>query len=191
MNSLRNIIKAINFYTSKGFTYIETPWIVDKGISEMTMPVGANPFKLLDGRTLVGSAENGFLQLILNDQLPRGKYCSFSPCFRDDTIDEIHHKWFYKLELIQTCNVDSESLQNMISLAKEFFTSQGLDVEIVKTEIGFDLVSKDIELGSYGIRSIGNSCKNCAWIYGTGCAEPRMTQVKECKNEIKDRLAKK
>jgi hypothetical protein len=37
----------------------------------------------------------------------------------------------------------------------------------------FDLICKGIELGSYGIRKYNNH----KWIYATGVAEPRLSQV--------------
>ena len=46
-------------------------------------------------------------------------------------------------------------------------------VDIVKTEEGYDLEVGGIEIGSYGIRK----CDYLEWIYGTACAEPRMSVV--------------
>ena len=48
-------------------------------------------------------------------------------------------------------------------------------VEIPNDEgtIQYDIDYHGIELGSYGIRH----CQFLNWIYGTGCAEPRLSKV--------------
>ena len=54
------------------------------------------------------------------------------------------------------------------------------DVEVEKVAAGDSIINYDIvskighyELGSYGIRT----CDYLKWIYGTGCAEPRLSRV--------------
>ena len=46
-------------------------------------------------------------------------------------------------------------------------------LEIIKTDIGYDITINGEELGSYGIRK----CEFLKWIYGTGCAEPRLSTL--------------
>jgi len=48
------------------------------------------------------------------------------------------------------------------------------DEVILKNKNGiYDITYKDIELGSYGIRH----CEFLDWIFGTGCAEPRLSYI--------------
>jgi hypothetical protein len=82
-----------------------------------------------------------------------------------------------KNELIITDKVDQDELMNVVMLAKDFFlTKLGIENEksmkiLVNEEGGYDIEYKGIELGSYGIRE----CPFLAWIYATGCAEPRLS----------------
>ena len=66
-----------------------------------------------------------------------------------------------------------ERLQDMISDAVAFFRRY-LPVDVISTGSGYDIVSvaDGIELGSYGFRTYNN----ITFIYGTGCALPRLTQ---------------
>lgn len=80
-----------------------------------------------------------------------------------------------KNELIITDEVNQKELRKVITFSKEFFESElQTTIDLVETKEGFDLEYKGIELGSYGIRS----CEYLTWIYATGCAEPRMSIVK-------------
>jgi hypothetical protein len=65
----------------------------------------------------------------------------------------------------------------MIHEACAFF-EQYVPVRVVQTgERAFDIVEKStrFELGSYGIRSAMLSDQVYTWIYGTACAEPRLS----------------
>ena len=176
---LHRLSQAQSYYDMAGFKNIEVPWFVDKSIIDITLPPGATPVEIPGRGYLIGSAEQGFLSLIAEGKLPSGKYQSTSPCFRNDSVDELHRTAFMKLELIDTRvleNITTDvQLKSVIQLAELFFESC-VGVEILQTEDGFDIVdSKNkIELGSYGIRShplVGT------WIYGTGVAEPRLSAV--------------
>ena len=76
-------------------------------------------------------------------------------------------------------------LSNMIDSAMNFYKTivpNPTLLEVFKTSIGFDIHYYDknglaVELGSYGIRE----CEFLKWIYGTGCAEPRLSKVCEYK----------
>ncbi len=48
----------------------------------------------------MGSAEQGFVQLMLDGKLPLGSHMAAGPCFRDDEVDDLHQKTFFKVELI-------------------------------------------------------------------------------------------
>ncbi len=81
--------------------------------------------------------------------------------------------------MIDTKNVTIESMNEMINKCFIFF-SKYLDkqkLSIDETDGGFDInynfSDKQYELGSYGIRS----CEFLDWIYGTGCAEPRLSSI--------------
>lgn len=184
----RRVARAIEYYVSIGFCYIETPWRVEKRIIDATIPAGAVPFVLdtTDARThIVGSAESGFLQMLVDEQLPRGRaYVSASPCFRDNESDDIHFKDFFKIELFSHIPWSHHAL---LSYAKQFANQEGLKVDECDTDIGVDLItaSSQIEIGSYGTRSVKIDGIEYQWSYGTGLAEPRFSQAKERQNHAK------
>lgn len=100
-----------------------------------------------------------------------------TPCFRDDQTDDIHHKTFMKVELIKADEVSNAHLIRLMSDAISFF-EQYVTVKVKETgPQSYDLICKQsrVELGSYGIREF----KNLKWIYGTGVAEPRLSEAME------------
>lgn len=169
------------FYDSKGFTRIEIPWTVTKPISNITKPEGSTDWEIIGkDKVLVASGEQGFLYLYLKGFLPKGRFQAISPCFRNDSFDQTHTKYFIKNELIITNEVTEPRLIEMIGYCKEFFEKElGKKVDMIKTDIGYDLEINGIEIGSYGIRS----CEYLDWIYGTGVAEPRMSFIKKMINK--------
>lgn len=177
-----NLFEAMNYYSTHGFEFISTPWVVPENIINITLPKDSKPTHLTNNykfENLVGSAEQGFLYLVINNGLS-GKFQSMTPCFRDDAEDDWHFKYFFKLELFQNFQVNEERLNDLILVAKSFF-ERNLEVEVIKTSdnncnLSYDIIDTKhgIELGSYGIREHVNTG---LWIYGTGCAEPRLSQV--------------
>ncbi len=165
---------SISFYETYDFKRVESPWTVTKAISDITKPEGATEFSITEkNKVLVASGEQSFLYLFNKGFLPHGRYQTVTPCFRDESFDELHTKYFIKNELIQTGNVSREALHNVMLAARLFF-KQYLEVSYTRTgEDSWDLMHGDIELGSYGIRS----CPFLKWIYGTGVAEPRLSKV--------------
>jgi hypothetical protein len=187
----RRLTDAMQYYERQGFKTIDVPWAVSKEAMDITRPTWAGDDTLqymAGGIQLcpVASAEQSFLQLQLdarrntNSSLS-GSYVAITPCFRNEPIlDELHQPYFMKVELISWDRTDRDSLQAMLELASDFF-SQWIDVDTVDNddpdpigEIAIDIIAKNtgIELGSYGIRnhpSVGR------WLYGTGCAEPRLS----------------
>lgn len=181
------ISHAITSFTEKGYQYIDTPWFVNQEILDVTLPNDrqgfylGHPTKNTRELNLVGSAEQGFLQLMLEKQINCGKFCSAGPCFRDEPIiDELHQLNFFKLELINI--VSANHLLNDFNIKEMMFHAKETYIEIFKlsskyinelqsieTDHGYDLILKNIEIGSYGIRKYSNFC----WIYGTGLALPR------------------
>lgn len=165
------------FYEKAGYVSIETPWTVTEAISDITRPIGAKHFKLENrDKVLVASAEQGFLYLYNKGFLPKGKFQSISPCYRDEPFDEYHTKYFIKNELIDTLDVSRASLDRMIDSAFAFFSSCAnitADLRRVQTEAGFDILCNEIEIGSYGIRE----CGFVRWVFGTGIALPRFSRA--------------
>lgn len=172
-----NIHSSINFFEDKGYKRIESPWTVTPSISAITKPKDCIDYEIKHNKkVLVASGEQSFLYLYLKGFLPKGRFQTVTPCFRDEIFDEIHTKYFIKNELIITDKVDQHNLYVLINQCKEFFESILLtEVQKTQTDFGFDLYYKNIELGSYGIRE----CNYLKWIYGTACAEPRLSY---CKN---------
>lgn len=171
-----NISKSILYYEGLGYQRIESPWTVTEDISRITKPQEKEDYKISNKKkVLVASGEQSFLYLYLKGFLPKGKFQTVTPCFRDEVFDTFHTKYFMKNELIVTDFVDQNTLVQAMYDAKHFYDDVlGRSVDIVSTREGFDLVYKGIELGSYGIRH----CDFLSWIYATGCPEPRLSQVK-------------
>jgi hypothetical protein len=191
----KNIADSVEFYQRCGIEYIETPWYVTKEAMDVTKPSfikdGDDYYIPKNQKYLVASAEQSFIYLMFKGQLVPGWYQSVTPCYRFEPIDSIHRKVFMKNELIYLAEQKEpvtylpEKLDRMIELAQSFF-SRVIDVdrnEIKRVEVpqensihNFDLQYKGHELGSYGIRRYKNLFM---WIYGTGCAEPRLSIVKK------------
>lgn len=173
----RKIADAQQFYESHGFAPIAAPWIVGYEAYNTTRPSDRREFYCLDGY-LNASGEQSFIELMLTGSKMK-KYCCITPCFRDEpTVDDYHHRYFLKLELIDP-DTTKENLSHMIHLAKKFLDSYTLvPTKIIQTDSvarAFDIVdgTNGIELGSYGIRTY----KDFSWIYGTGLALPRLDTV--------------
>lgn len=173
---------SIEFYESKGFKRIESPWTVTPSISGITKPAGAKEFSITEkNKVLVASGEQSFLCLYNKGFLPKGQFQTVTPCFRDEVFTPLNTKYFIKNELIKTDVVNAEELGKLIQLAQEFFARWIGKTEVVSTDIvkdsdssqSYDIQFRGIELGSYGIRS----CDYLKWIYGTGVAEPRLTRT--------------
>lgn len=169
------IANAIEFYKSKGFEYCNVDWSAPVDILRITTPARCRLYLLASNDSLVGSAEQSFLHLIINKQLKPGRYVAASPCFRDDAEDDLHSRYFFKVELIDFENPTLESLNEIIQICQTYFNSY-VETEVIQTEeFNWDIIDKKnkIELGSYGIRSHGT----VKWIYATGVAEPRLSKV--------------
>jgi hypothetical protein len=179
------LVEASRHYADDGYYPIDVPWIVQDEAYHVTKPESAGrDFKTIGGN-LVASGEQSFLQLMLDGKLDiKDPYLSklqcTTPCFRDEKYDELHHPYFMKVELIDL-DACSSKLAVMIAKAHHFFRKY-VPTRLVQIDYHtFDIVDLrfGIELGSYGIRKY----KGFEWVYGTGLAEPRMTQVL-CKNML-------
>lgn len=183
------IADATKYYQSNGFGYIETPWVTSIDSLKITCPMNENIYtvgghgnlaKHLYGG-LVGSAEQGFIELSLEDKIQVGRrYVSAGPCFRNETVDKLHQTQFFKVELFCKTNEQekaSAEAKHMLSAAYSYMVLKSpVRPEVVDEGHGWDIIINDIEVGSYGYRyheDIGY------WAYGTGLAEPRFTQALE------------
>jgi hypothetical protein len=169
---------SIEYYYDQGFERIESPWTVTKAISDITKPEHGTDWTIREkNKVLVASAEQSFLYLYNKGFLPHGMFQSITPCFRDEPFDELHSKYFMKNELIVTgACVDDALVQKIARISLGFFNQYLPGCEIVECKtIGksYDIMYKDVELGSYGLRE----CSFLKWIYGTGVAEPRLTRT--------------
>lgn len=179
------IFKSQEYYKKLGYTIIEVPWLVKEEDITNTFEVKYEyNYKLKDTRCLVGSAEQSFIKLMLEEDL-NGKYQAVTPCFREDIQDELHREYFIKNEIFIRLegNVSYNNILNkLLQEATKFFNSISLyGCSILKIEEDcFDINIKGIEVGSYGIRTLIKNGREYKWIYGTGLAEPRfsMTQTK-------------
>lgn len=171
------IADSIKYYEDCGYTRIESPWMVSEYIDNITKPKDRPHYQLKhNNKCLVASGEQSFLYLYLKEYLPKGRYQTVTPCFRYDEYDFYHEKTFIKNELIVTDIVDKDILDAVVTHALIFYSNhipQPDKLKVVTTNIGFDIEYDGIELGSYGIRE----CEFLKWIYGTGCAEPRLSKI--------------
>jgi len=166
---------SIDYYETKGFKRIESPWTVTKEISKITAPPNSTFFTIEEKKkVLVASGEQSLLYLYNKGFLPKGKFQTTTPCFRDELFDSLHTKYFIKNELMITDSVNQTTLASTVDDALSFFKKWLPDVEVKDTgNFSFDIVYQGIELGSYGMRK----CSFICWIYGTGVAEPRFSKV--------------
>lgn len=168
------IAKSIEFYESRGYLRIESPWMVSEYVDNLTKPDGVISFQLKhNNKCLVASGEQSFLYLYLKEFLPKGQFQTTTPCFRYEEFDYQHSKYFIKNELIKTDMVNSMELDKIVGMCLDFFRIYIPGAEVESTESGFDILYKGNELGSYGIREN----EYLKWIYATGCAEPRLTKI--------------
>ena len=166
--------ESIFHYEKLGYNRVEVPWLVPPCIDDITRPSNARPYEILNlKKRLVASGEQSFLYQYLMGYLPLGRYQAITPCFRDDKVDITHCHQFIKNELIITDSVCTSSLDEVINDALQFYKRYLPESRVVKTYDGYDIVCRDVEIGSYGMRS----CSFLKWIYGTGCAEPRLSSL--------------
>lgn len=183
---LRCLALGQEFYAEKGYQYQDFPWIVSEEAYRATAPQESSSLQLQvegphkteeDVRNLAGymvaSGEQSFLHMKLAGLDYKGKYQIFTPCYRaEGKYSYIRKPTFFKLELI---NFDSENYEELLEDALNFFEkSLCMKVKTERTNIGIDIVSSGIELGSYGTRTY----KGITWSYGTGVAEPRTSLVR-------------
>jgi len=160
---------AVHYYEYEGFEYVEVPYFVPDQIARMTFD--GNGLLIAGTRnTLVGSAEQSFLDVISET----GRYVAVTPCFRREPhYNELSQPHFMKVELFD--NRPEASVDEMLRLCATFMARRCPEIEIVQTDIGFDIILNGIEVGSYGERTVVSDRLNLRWVYGTGLALPRFT----------------
>ncbi len=178
------LYKAVKYFGKNGFTQIEVPWRVSKEAINCTFD--SNLAFKTENKFLIGSAEQGLIQYILQNQLLDGQIMAVSPCFRNEKEDYYHQQEFMKLELMYLCDYYITKFDNSFKLFREqvlgFLTKElrinVSDIVIKETTDNISLYSEDIlingiEYGSYGIRTINGKY----YIYGTGIALPRASKI--------------
>jgi len=165
---------SILYYEAHGFKRIESPWLVTDAVDSITRPPNVEPYVVgAKKKNLIASGEQAFLYLYLKEYLPMGKFQTTTPCFRNDSFDFTHTKYFMKNELIQTDITTKSQLDEVVEIALGFFEKHFDNLRIEYTGDGYDIMKDNYELGSYGIRE----CEFLKWIYATGCAEPRTSKL--------------
>lgn len=177
------LIRTIEYFKSRGYKYIEVPWLVSNEAIRSTFngPIS----EVFQNKYVVGSGEQSFVQLQLDGKLPIGKYVTLTPCFRDEIeLSDIKQLSFMKVELydFRAFYNAKFALMETIKLCETWFNKlQDTAVNIVRTgESEYDINLHGIEIGSYGIRTYNktlNEKNECHWIYATGLAEPRFSTV--------------
>ena len=176
-----DLMKYIAFFSSEKYRLIDVPFIVDVDVSALTKPSFVKDIYHSEDKVYVGSGEQSFLQLLKEDKIQCGKYMCITPCMRDENVlDDIHYKMFMKLELIhilKSTDNPYKKLEEMFSMNVYINSNHLPDLtwdEITKDKTDVDIYSNGIEIGSYGIRQ----AYGVNYIYGTGMALPRFTNIK-------------
>lgn len=166
--------ESLQYYEVEGFQRVEAPWTVTERVDNITRPAERQNFQLKhNDKCLVASGEQSFLYLYLKGFLPKGRFQTITPCFRYENFDFLHSKYFIKNELIITDKVNESSLDEVVEIALRFFRNYIPNAEAIKHTDGYDIEINGKELGSYGMRE----CEFLKWIYATGCAEPRTSNL--------------
>lgn len=179
--------KSLKYFSKRGFKQVEVPWRVSQEAIEGTFD--SNQSFKSDDKFLIGSAEQGFLELYLQNKLTSNQLMSVSPCFRNESEDYFHQQEFMKLELI--CFLDkladldfrfNNEYSNIKRLVINFIIKKlkikASDIVVLETNESNSIYSEDIlingiEYGSYGIRQFQDKY----YIYGTGIALPRASKI--------------
>lgn len=164
--------KAIDYYQTRGYRYVEVPWTVSEETHRITCPREEWIIRS-DIGALVGSSEQSFLELDRAGKLEPGRWLACTPCFRPDEVDDLHQKGFMKVELYVNLEPSVEKVTPMLDHAYAFFNAHAPGrTTIVQTgDAAWDIEINGIEVGSYGYREAAGT----RWVYGTGIAEPRFS----------------
>jgi len=115
---------STKFYEKRNYKRIESPWTVSQYVDDITRPKDKISFQLKhNNKCLVASGEQSFLYLYLKNFLPKGRYQTITPCFRFESFDYLHSKYFMKNELIITDNVNEDELDIVLHDALDFLSN--------------------------------------------------------------------
>lgn len=184
-DSLMLLHRALEWWIGSGFQYVDLPWMVPKQFSDATRPESCRDVPTLHG-SFVASGEQSFLQLWEEGRLwGASGYVGWTPCVRDDVLDEYHQhgfvkaEWFVPLEdgaqdqwQARKAELVGEQAKLFEMLAQHAGASVMVDTLYLDAD-QTDLVLNGIEIGSYGIRTFNGR----RYIYGTALALPRFTQA--------------
>lgn len=168
------LYSAMSYFKSKGYKFITVPLLVDKDVSDFTLPKGKTAEKHCNEKVYVGSAEQSIYQMIKDGYDFPEKVLAITPCQRnEESLDDLHLKMFLKIELITFGSNNSHV--DILNDVKSFYsTVYDGEIKVVEIEDGTrDLEINDIEVGSYGTRNYMGRTVN----YGTGLALPRFQQA--------------
>jgi hypothetical protein len=187
-NSLLLLHLAIQWWQTQGFAYVDLPWVVPGGYAAAHRPAFCRDIATQHG-SFVGSGEQSFLMLREKGLLAGGApgYIGWTPCLRDEVLDETHQHGFMKAEwYVPLARVEvtgwRERLAELLAAQEMMFRAVALYAEgpiglrIDREESGAaqsDLVVAGLEVGSYGLRHFNGQ----SYIYGTALALPRFTQA--------------
>jgi hypothetical protein len=174
--------EAIEFYNNRcGYEFVSLPWYVHGVSVEATAHYSwISNISGQYSKSLVGSAEQAFIDWDAQDALGKGRFVACTPCFRmhDEGRSPFHQGCFMKVELYSNMP-DGSHFEHLMADAKEFFKHVGADVveEVALDDGTFDLTLNGIEIGSYGARTFHHPVhdRTIHWSYGTGIAVPRFT----------------
>lgn len=163
------VFDALNFYKDCGYTLSEAPMIVSGKAVKHTLPKNVLAKPHMEG-FYVGSAEQGFLQNLIDNNL-KGSFCYVSPCQRNEKyVDQQHLEIFLKIELISTDKSYTEICEDaylFMSRYREVYKQQTAKHSV-------DIVSKNnVEYGSYS----SNCFMGREYCCGTGLALPRFNII--------------
>lgn len=180
------ISDVLRYYRKNNYIQIDTPWMVEEKYIKYTYN-GDKFNELQSDLHLVGSAEQGFIKLMVEDELYLDReYVSCTPCFRKETnINAFHQYCFMKIELFKWCSTYNEALKTInkfltdaTELYSMYIDKRNIKQVYVKKD-SFDIIVNDIELGSYSI----SRYEDKLWVCGTGLALPRFSYVMGQVNE--------
>lgn len=167
------LARALDFYQQHGFERLELNWHASHQVCMWTSPSEDRMYPFGED-TLVGSAEQSFMQAQVDGLLVPGKsYVALTPCFRrEPVVSDTHRLQFMKVELYVPGEASPGAEQRLAACAQAFMASEGAHAVCVPTEpSGIDLEVEGIEVGSYVARQHGEHL----WTCGTGLAEPRFS----------------
>lgn len=185
--SLQLLQQALDWWQAQGFQLVDLPWMVPAHYAEATRPSFCRDVQTLYG-SFVGSGEQSFLQLWAEGALPADApgYIGWTPCLRDERLDETHQHGFMKAEWFKPVDglPSAEGMQLVRQLALRQaecfrYLAMGLGypeptlVLEYQSDLQVDLVLGNQEVGSYGWRLYEGK----AYLYGTALALPRFTQA--------------